>query len=347
MNELTIFDVSPMVHVGHKGRTEKRTFYGVPVGGIQYFLEHLAVEFAERNSVVLCFDSRTFRKDLMPDYKSGRVKEPEILFQLNTIYEGMRSCGIVCEKYEGYEADDIVEWAVQDNYEKFIRGISIYSNDIDICHSVRNGVTFRNLARDGNDIMMSNFSTGIYNGEIIPYNTISAYKVFTGCKSDGIKPFKSACGYTGKQLFSAWCETISKYGDLSNRMYGANPEMVRIFIKGIKAFTQDEVKELLQRVDLIFPATKPEGVMITPVSWNNVDKDKLAHFCSMYGATMALKCMGLRNSTLSESDKEQLRQMSRSLNTGEYAADHNLQHESKSVATTMIDLDSFSRGFVG
>lgn len=347
MNELVVFDVSPMVHIGHKGMSERKSYYGVPVGGIHYFLEHLAVAMADRDAVVLCFDSPTFRKELMSDYKGGRPREPEILFQLNTLYEGMQSCGVRCEKYDGYEADDILEWAVQDNCRKFIRGVQLYSNDIDNCHSIRNGVTFHNLAVDGNDIIPSNFSTGIYNGEEIPFNTISAYKVFCGCKSDNIKPFKSECGLSGRKLFDAWCEVISRSGELSSRIYGANPEMVRIFATKTGLFTQGEQDEIERRIKLIYPADKPEGVTIVPTTWGEVDKTQLARFCTLYGANKALKCMGLKWAFLDDADKEQLRRMSRQLNTGEYAADHNLQHVTKSVATTMIDLDSFSKGFVG
>lgn len=345
MNELHVYDMSSMVYTGATGM--QTSFYGVPVGGIQYFLKYLAVAIMDRDCVIPCFDSPSFRMDLMPGYKSGRMKNPEIYHQIEVLYNGLRACGIKCEKYDGYEADDLIEWAVAANVDKFVRGVTIYSSDHDICHSVRNGVMQRTLRNGMNDILPSNFETAIERGKRIPYNTISAYKVFTGCKSDAIPPFTSEQGIKGTQLYQVWCKSMQGIGNLSSRRVGANPDSIRIFAKAVKALTDKDVQELERRIRLVFPAEKPEGISIEPTFWNDIDLDKLVYLCSKYNAKDAIRCLGKRQYTLTEEDKEELRKESRALMTGEYATDKNLQHETRSVKSTLLDLDSFSRGFTG
>ncbi len=345
MNELHVYDMSSMVYTGATGM--QTSFYGVPTGGIQYFLKYLAVALRDRDCVIPCFDSPSFRIDLMPGYKSGRMKSPEIYHQIEVLYDGLRACGIQCEKYAGYEADDLIEWAVSENVDRFIRGVTIYSSDHDICHSIRNGVMLRTLRSGMNDILPSNFETAIERGKRIPYNTISAYKVFTGCKSDAIPPFTSENGVKGAQLYQVWCDSMQKIGNLSSRRVGANPESIRIFVKAVGALTEKDSQELERRIRLVFPADKPDDVSIVPTSWSDIDLDKLVYLCSKYNARDALRCLGKYPCTLSEEDKDALRRESRALLTGEYATDKNLQHETRSVKSTLLDLDSFSRGFTG
>lgn len=342
MNELVVFDVSPMVYVGGSHKDE---FWGYPVGGIKYFLNRLAVALAGRDFVVPCFDSPSFRSDLYPEYKKGREKRPEIYSQIETLYEGLQQCGIRCEKYDGYEADDVVEWAVAQNVDKFIRGVTIYCNDNDLCHSIRNGVVLHTVNESMNDITPSNFEYGIYNGKRIPYNTISAYKVFCGCKSDGIPVLNLECGLGGYALFQKWCEIVSSAYPLSNRAIGANPAMVRVFANSSGIFTEEEKAEVEKRIKLIYPADVPEGVRIEPTSWNDVNKDALAKFMSLYGAGDALRCLSLRRCELTENDKTLLSSKAKALRTGAYAADKNLEFNTKGVRSNVIDLDAFTRGF--
>lgn len=345
MNELQIYDMSSIVYTGATGM--QANFYGVPVGGIQYFLKHLAVAIKDRDSVVPCFDSPSFRMDLMPDYKSGRMKDPGIYHQIEVLYDGLRACGVKCEKYDGYEADDLIEWAVAENREKFIRGVTIYSSDHDICHSIRDGVMQRTLRSGMSDVMPSNFETAIERGKRIPYNTISAYKVFVGCKSDSIPAFVSETGLRGSQLYSVWCESLRRIGNLSSRNLGANPDSVRAFAKSVKAFTERDMQEIERRIKLVFPADRPAGVSIVPTPWSDIDLGKLGFLCSKYNARDALRCLGIKPSDLSEEDKNALRSEARALSTGAYAVDKNLQHETRSVKSSLLDLDSFSRGFTG
>lgn len=342
MDKLHVFDVSPMIYAGGSHSDE---YYGYPVGGIKYLMNRIAVAMVKDEDIVLCFDSPSFRSTGESNYKKGRIKRPPIISQLEAVYDGLSKCGIRCEKYAGYEADDIVEWAVATNYENYMYGTLIYGNDIDLCHSIRNGVQFITTNPAMNNISCANFISGIYKGKEIYYNTISAYKVFCGCSSDTIPPLKTAGGYNNYELYKKWCEVVSRCGPVSDRRVGANPEMVRIFAENSGLFTDEEVVDIKNRIKLIFPAPKPDDVVIIPTKAKEVDKIQLQYFLSLYNCTDALRCLRLQRLALSDNQKNYLTQRARNLKSGAYAADKNLEADISQSRAQLVDLDSFTKSF--
>ena len=342
MNELAIYDVSAFVN---RGMSRKDEYYGYPTGGINYLMDRIAVSFINRNAVVLCFDSPSFRKEKYSEYKCGRSKNPAVYSQIETLFDGLQKCGIRCEKYSGFEADDIVEWAVQCNLERYRKGIVIWGNDVDLCHSIRPSVQFRTLAEEMNDITSANFETALYAGVKIPFNTISAYKVFCGCNSDKIPAIAIESGYRGYQLYQLWCNTMRNFGDLYNFEFGAIPKVVEAFIKSSGIFTEEEKIKAMKNVELVYPAEKPEGVDIIPTTWEDVDKYRLQWFLSQYGCRSALKCLDMKASTLTENEKQEIRRKANELKSGAYAADRNLEHNTRSVKSSLISLDAFEKEF--
>ena len=342
MNELHVYDISAMVYAGNY---TGREWFGYPVGGIQYVLNRIAVAVASYDWIVPCFDSPSFRAKIYPKYKSGREKHPEIYSQIETLYEGLQHCGIKCEKYDGYEADDLIEWAVAENYERFVRGVEIVGNDRDLCHSLRNNVIFRTTNSAMTDVSQNNFSTSIQKGVKVPYNTVSAYKVFCGCHSDAIPSLKIKKGVSSRALYELWCKVCGGPANLCRRAVGANPETVRIFCKKSGLFTDDELKEVDNRIALIYPAEKPTDLVIEPTKCSEVDKDALARMMNLYGAKDAVRCIKRRVESLTDDDKKILKDKAQVLKTGAYAADNNLECRARSVRSQCIDLDAFSRGF--
>lgn len=342
MNVLHVFDVSAMVYAGNYTGTE---WFGYPVGGIQYVLNRIALAVASYDWVVPCFDSPSFRNEIYSKYKSGREKHPEVYSQIETLYEGLQHCGIKCEKYDRYEADDLIEWAVAENFEKFVRGVEIVGNDRDLCHSIRNNVVFRTTNSTMTDVDQNNFSTAIKKGIKVPYNTVSAYKVFCGCSSDAIPAMKLKKGVSGYTLYQLWCKACGGPANLRQRIIGANPETVRVFCQKIGIFTEEELKGVDKRIELIYPAEKPEDVTLEPTKCSEVDKDALAKFMNLYGAKTAVRCIGKRVESLTDNDKMLLKNKAQVLKTGAYAADKNLESRAKSVRSKCVDLDAFTRGF--
>lgn len=343
MLSLCVFDVSSLVYRGSAGNRER--WYGLPTGGMKYLMDRVALSIAERDSVVLCFDSPTFRKDIFPGYKADRSYNPDVHWQISKLYDALGTCGIKCEKYDGYEADDIIEWAVDEHCEKYNQTV-IYSNDMDICHSVRNGVTLSTLSQDKNDITPVTFEYGIEKGVRIPYNTVSAYKTFCGCHSDKIPAFTSEKGLSGSKLFSIWCEFASKVGPLSSRDVGPNVELIKVFVEKLNLLTDADRETLRQRIVLVYPSERPEGVKIEPVRAASINKEAFQKFCELYGLRSALKCLGIRAYQLTETDKKRLYDEARMLKTGEYAADKNIDLVS-SHSSQVLSIDSFTKGFTG
>lgn len=342
MDRLHVFDVSAMVFCGGSHQDD---FYNYPVGGIKYLADRIAVALGDNEDIVLCFDSPSFRSSGDSHYKHGRIPRPAIYSQIETIYDGLSQCGFYCEKYNGYEADDIIEWAVAEHYKEYYYGTTIYGNDMDLCHSIRNGVQFVTTTTAMNDINITNFKTAIYKGKEIPFNTISAYKVFCGCHSDTIPALVTERKLNTYKLFQLWCNTMNKYGPLSAREIGANPKMVIAFAEGSGLFTQTEIDDIKQRVALIFPAEKPDSIKINVTTPKQVDKTQLQYFLSLYNCSNALRCLKMNRINLTENQKNDLRNRARSLKSGAYAADKNLEADSKKVQSKMIDLESFTREF--
>lgn len=342
MTELHIFDVSALVHTGDKGRNE--TWYDLPVGGIKYLMRYVTTMIAVKEPVVLCFDSPSFRNELFDGYKGGRFKDQGVISQIETLYESLQSCGIRCEKYDGYEADDIIDWAVKQNVGNYYQ-TTIYGNDYDLCHNVQQRVMFKTVREDMNNIHVGNFETGIYKGERIKFNTISAYKVFCGCSSDKIPAMNLKCAINGKEIYAKYLKFLEENNVTCKYSVLTNPKLPILFAQYSGLFDTDEIEDVTKRVKLVYPAEMPAGVEIRPTLRKEIDLDKLAHFLSMYNDFESLRCIQMRKRDLDDNDKNILRQKAKALRTGEFAADRNIEPEFNRVKTTTLSLDAFTREY--
>lgn len=88
-----------------------------------------------------CFDSKSnhrkeFTKDWEDKYKGNRgPKEPELVQQLNLVYELLAGAGFACIAIEGYEADDCIA-----SYAKNFQGkVAILSQDKDLKQCLSGG----------------------------------------------------------------------------------------------------------------------------------------------------------------------------------------------------------------
>lgn len=344
MSDLYVIDISALVHTAeHTPNFSERRYYDYPVGGIHFLMRYVSIAFARGDAVVLCFDSPTFRKDLFTGYKNGRLRNAPVIGQIETVYQGLSACGIRCEKHNGFEADDIVNWAVEQNlaqYEELI----IVGNDYDLCHSIQQKVRFKTVHHKMNNIFRGNFEESIYQGKWIMFNTISAYKVFCGCTSDCIPVLSLQCGLHGYKLYNTFLDFIKKSGLPLTYANTASSKLVMLFITKSRLFTSEEQLEVVKRIKLVYPAACPEGVKITPTRFFEIDKDALMHFLTMYNDYDSIRCLGGKKVFLSEEDKQRIRDKGKSLRNGEYATDHDMEHRTI-VASTTLKLDSFSREF--
>lgn len=340
MNRLNVIDVSSLVYVGTTSeKFRDRSNYGFPVGGIHYLLRQLSISLKERDYAVLCFDSPSFRTELFPDYKSGRVANPAVYSQLEFLYEGLMGCGIQCEKYDQFEADDIVNWAVMQNKDTYYETV-IVGNDHDLCHNVQPKVRFKSIDRSSSFVYEGNFEECV-DSTFTKYNTISAKKALCGCKSDKIPPMVLEDGTKGTEIYQAYCKFLTDKG-----CFGYNNtshwKLVWWFANNMTTMSEKDLKNFEIRLNLTFPSVCPEGVEIVPVGYSNVQMEKFAKFLSMVNDYDSLKCLGLKKVALSEDDKQLLRSKAKSLASGEFAADKNLEAD---VKVETVELDFFTKEF--
>lgn len=343
--KLSLIDVSAVVHTGMKSEYyRERMFYGFPVGGIHFLTQQLCVHLMMRDEFVLCFDSPNFRTKEFPKYKSGRARDMAVILQLEALFEWLQACGIKCEKAEGYEADDIISWAataLKENYDEVI----ILGNDKDLCHSVRNNVRFKSIRSDLNSIYYGNFEDSIERGEKIMFNTISAYKVFCGCRSDAIPAFKTENGVGGRKLYSNFTKFCADNGVAGSYVKTSNPGLVEIYAKYSGLFTEADKKRLKKQIRLVYPAPMPRGFCFSPTGLVDVDLKKFSHFLTLFNAVDAFKNSMFVRQTLTDEDKQYVKELARQYSTGEAFADRNIEYSLNRLGTDDMRLDSFSRDF--
>ena len=344
MADLQIIDVPACVYTGCNTQNyRERQYYNYPIGGIHFLMRYLSTAIGEGDDFVLCFDSPNFRRELYPQYKSGRSHNPVVISQIETLYSGLSSCGIKCEKYDHFEADDIIDWAVSQNLPNY-SDVIIIGNDYDLCHSVQSKVRFKTIRKDMNCIYRGNFENSIERGEHILFNTISAYKVFCGCTSDKIPSITLSNGFSGKRIYYAYVDFLKSLNVPLTYSLTSGFKPLLLFSKQSGLFNDAELEDLLRNITLVFPAECPPDVRILPNSSFGFSRDKLSYFLSMYNDYTSLSCIGGHKVYLTEEDKQALRDKSRALSSGEFAADRNLAHEPR-LACKTLNLDAFEKEF--
>lgn len=343
MNTLNVIDVSALVYCGNMSQHfADKSNYGFSVGGIGYLMRQVATSIALGDDVVLCFDSPSFRKKLFGDYKSGRVHKPDVYSQIEFAYDSLMSCGFRCEKYDGYEADDIVSWAVNTLHESYVETV-IIGNDHDLCHSVQPGVRFKSIAPGSSCVYVGNFEQSV-DKTFTKFNTISAKKAICGCSSDKIPAIRLQCGISSTELYDRFLAFFKEWDFPYTYEVTTDPRYLIAFANSSGLFTDEEKKELILRIRLVFPAGCPEDIKIQPATAKSFNGGRMARFLTMIADYDSLRCLGLRKTELTEDDKQTLRDLGRKLSSGEYAADRNLEID-KTVVTRTLELSSFTKEF--
>ena len=327
LSQLVIIDASACVYTGMTSPKHRdRTYYKYAVGGLHYLFRYITTNLARKNDIIVAFDSRSFRNDLIDGYKAGRSHDKRVHSQLELAYKYLTSSNIACYKYDGYEADDIIYWAVQQNVGKYYE-IEIYGNDKDLLHNIQDTVSFKSIRADMNSVYMINYEKSIEKGKTIRFNTISAYKVFCGCKSDKIPSLSLQCGLRGEQIYKKYLEFLDKEKIPSIYKVITNSKLVNLFASLSGLFTKDEQLEVYNRVNLIYPATCPSGIEVVGKGINAVNKDVFNWTLSLFNDYESIFCMKYNKIALSNDDIALLKDYSNQILTGAYEVDRNQRCE--------------------
>jgi hypothetical protein len=333
---LAVFDVSAYVHTGmNSDLYANYTVQGFPMGGIKYFLKYMLLNLVNMSDVIVAFDDRSFRKDLLPDYKAGRGgANHSVNAQLEFLRENLLLCGIPAYKVYNLEADDLIFSAVEKNRANYNR-IGVFSSDYDVCHNVDENVYFEAVNSNVNNVTFRNFSSSVERGEEIMLNTLSAYKTFCGCNSDKVPPFRSA-KHKGIDLYKAYCQFLRE---------GLNPYLVNVsrskeaflmFLDRIAGvLTDKEMEELRVRVEVCFPRMC-DSVEFVGEGKQSINLDMLGKLLSLCNDLPGLRQINRTKTSLSEEEIQMFRKKAHELKTGEFAVDRNEPVDSSNLVNSEV-----------
>lgn len=343
MKVLHILDASAIVHTGDAAnRYTGSGVSGFVCNGLLRLNRQLAMGI-KHGDVVIAFDSPSFRSDLMPDYKSGRVSNASVVCQLTFAYEMLNMAGLNCAKLDGYEADDIIDWAAQlkPNYDL----VNIIGNDYDLCHSVEDCVSFQACSSLVNDVHSYDFCQALNQYPGLKYNTLSAYKVFNGCKSDKIPAFNTKAGIRGSALYNDFNRYVATAhdGNYNSLICMKMPALLQLFMVESTKIKEEDYEELLRRIQLVYPAQKPDDITIKPVGLMGVRRGALEKYFSLLNDTYALQYLNLEKAHLTDADYKRMKVLREGVMSGSFAADANIPADS--TESEALPLDIFSREF--
>lgn len=321
MAVLNVLDVNAFLYTAHNvPELRKEVVRNCPVGGMHLILRKISLAFIKGESVVCAFDSKTDRKLKFPDYKSGRKKVPEVIVQAEALYKLLMDAGVCCVKINGLEADDIIYNVVEENLEKF-SVINLHSSDYDLCHNVRAGhVNFLSINSNTLNVNGNNFAEVFSEADmIVPYNMITAKKVFCGDSSDSVPSFKAEDGRRGKVLYNKFVDIVFD-NNVSAYLVKRSRQLIEVVASGLD-LTEKDLEMIKLRCDLFYPYERKLDVV--PSSKESVS---MAAYCGMLASLKdrdSLKTMRLNVGPSPEVD-QQLFEFGNSFKSGEFHVDRNL-----------------------
>ncbi|MBZ4195137.1 5'-3' exonuclease [Mycoplasma tauri] len=163
---------------------------GISTNGVHVFFNTLfkLIKYIEPSHLFIAFDAKgkTKRHEIYENYKTGRTKAPEIIFeQFKLVKEVLTSMNIKWAEKEGDEADDLIATIAtkNDQFHNYI-----YSKDKDLLQLVNENNSIISTIKDANK-----FSTY----DLI---TILNFKLLYGIKPEQIPDYKGLAGDSSDNL---------------------------------------------------------------------------------------------------------------------------------------------------
>lgn len=359
----TILDVSNIVYGGHYASPDMR-ISGFPMGGIRKLFGILNAEMP-LTDFVLCFDGGiSFRRELEPEYKAGRVPNYSVMAQVDLLREMLLDCDIPFYREDDYEADDLICSTVY-----FLdcvgdrEAVTVYSDDRDMACCVNSQTSIRNVTSQGICINKANYETRVVKNERIPYNTILLYKMLFGDRSDNYSEL-NVPGVRFSDVAATMLREMQPYLDS-----GAFPEVsfmdvdiIRLIIDGLPDSVSLESKELLKkRAMVVYPRLKDitangreaflqdaatSGEPLYRVERRHIkifgqgeyNQRKFDMYCNMLNLNRC-RMDRLRSNDLAQMDafKQKLKLMAKDLSNGVYAVEKSRANRAPRTAPTVIE----------
>src|SRR5512140_3584525 len=188
--------------------TRWQTSKGEPTAGIYGFARELLriLEQEQPEYLAVAFDTgKTFRDEILPEYKGTRAKMPdELRPQLERIRQLVDAFNIPRLEMEGYEADDVLGSVARIAAAQGL-GVKIITGDRDLLQLVdKRTVVY--LARDDQNYIKDE---DVVKKLGVPPKQVVDYKALVGDKSDNIPGVAGVGEKTAVAL-------LEKYGTLDN-----------------------------------------------------------------------------------------------------------------------------------
>lgn len=342
MSSLHIYDVSGFIHFGNYAQRHLE-YLEFNVKGIRSLIREMALALADGADILLAFDSHSFRKNLFDGYKKGRERNRVIDAQIDFIYYYIQKAGIPAFKFDNYEADDIIAWATEELIDKF-DSITIRANDMDITHNIRPKVIYKEFSKNSGYIITHNNFEDVMSNEKrdIYYNTISAFKVFMGCSSDKIPVFKSDNKIKPLDLYYGFIKFLKDRNYFHKYTQSASFITLAAYINSLQCLTEDDRKRLYTRIQLIFPAKKPDFVEFKTVNKKQIRQFEFSELLIMCKEYNAFKCLKWDTVTPSKEFNSLVRRYAEDVQSGAFSVDRNLEvNPSEEVEAEIMFLKEF------
>lgn len=342
---IALYDVSAYIHRGMAVKEyADATYYNFPIGGLKFLLNRVASDLWGGTQVCLLFDSPTNRKVIFPAYKSNRPQvDYQVRAQLDVLMDICTDCGIPFYKEDNFEADDLI-FNASEYFSKDFNRVIIKGDDMDLAHNIERNVDLEPISKDGVTLNISSYQYGVMMGKKIMHNTISAYKVFTGCNSDTVPSFTSEKGIKGEVLYAGFCKLLNSISGLTSQL-SKSPKALRIFLnQEFRAgrLTATDMEELEARIGVIYPWSLPEGYTFEAKNRLALNLVELSKVLTVFGDYGGLKSIMMGRSKSVEGLKEYFSEKGKSLRSGAFAADNRISLQQNSVEFSEVNLRDYT-----
>lgn len=198
-------------------------------------------------TVSICFDTPSIRKETEggDEYKSNRTKtlNDDDFENIECIREALKKAGYNTYRYEGYEADDIINQLCREFRNNFEYTI-IYTNDKDLLVNITNNVCVMRFKQytGYTQVGMSNYEQYLEQefGVFIPYNMIGLYLATVGDSADKIKGIVKF----GKKAFSKLITKVMTTCEVDMKKCGDYYELAKVVEECSKYLTDAQYEQL-------------------------------------------------------------------------------------------------------
>lgn len=324
---LIIYDANVLIAGGVKSKRScnwKVPGTEFPTGGMAALFNKLGSKIKYNDNIVITFDSKTNRQEILPEYKKNREFNPKIKIQSDECYKILKRCGFNAFKVEGFESDDLIYNLVNLNYNRF-KTIIVVTNDHDLCINIDDmkKVSIEAANSRGLDITRENYETSIVRGEYVAYNSVVIHKMLFGDKSDSV----SAFGLVNQRwdLYRNFISFAKERGFYNSTW--SNEIVIAEWLTHVQPLLPEkEFANLCDRADVLLPiiVTDEELKKELAVKEVKVSKNSLATLLSAFSLNNALKYSGILAVSVPDSLTMYIKNKGDSIATNQYTVANSL-----------------------